>query len=97
MDGRSDSGGVIRVRPEELHHSAAMLHEIAQDLKTAHGQAHGQLTDLLSEFGEGHARSMLAEHLSTWEEETRSHHEHLTGQAEFHTTMAHKFVEIDKL
>lgn len=94
MDG-TDKGGVIRVRPEELHHWAARLHEIAQDLKTVHGKAHSELTDLLSEFGEGPVRSTLAEHLSTWQEETRSHHEHLTGQAEFHTTMAHKFVEID--
>ncbi|WP_078326404.1 WXG100 family type VII secretion target [Mycobacteroides salmoniphilum] len=88
--------GVLRVPPEQMHQSAAKLHEIARNLKDQHEQAHGAVSDLLTGFGEN-ARSVLAARLEQWEEETRSHHQHLTTHADNHTRIANTFVEADTL
>ncbi|MBE5469315.1 WXG100 family type VII secretion target [Mycobacteroides abscessus subsp. massiliense] len=88
--------GFLRIPPEQMHHSAAQLHEIARDLKDRHEQAHTAVSDLLAGFGEN-ARSALAAKLEQWEEETASHHQHLTTHAENHTRIANEFVEADHL
>lgn len=88
--------GFLRIPPEQMHHSAAQLHEIARELKDRYEQAHTAVSDLLAGFGEN-ARSALAAKLEQWEEETASHHQHLTTHAENHTRIANEFVEADHL
>ncbi|SIJ47832.1 WXG100 family type VII secretion target [Mycobacteroides abscessus subsp. bolletii] len=88
--------GFLRIPPEQMHHSAAQLHEIARELKDRREQAHTAVSDLLAGFGEN-ARSALAAKLEQWEEETASHHQHLTTHAENHTRIANEFVEADHL
>ncbi|MGL5441220.1 MAG: WXG100 family type VII secretion target [[Mycobacterium] stephanolepidis] len=89
--------GVLGVPPEQMRQSAAKLHEIARNLKDQHEQAHGAVSDLLAGFGESESRAALAARLEQWEEETRSHHQHLTTHAENHVRIANKFVDADNL
>lgn len=89
--------GVLRIPPEQMHQEAAKLHGIAQDLKDAHERAHGRVSDLLGSFGESETRSALAARLEAWEEETRSHHQHLTTHADNRRTLANEFVAADAL
>lgn len=88
--------GFLRVPPEKMHQSAAKLHEIARNLKDQHEQAHSAVSDLIAGFGES-TRSALTARLEQWEEETASHHQHLTNHAENHTRIANEFVEADNL
>ncbi|MFV8312732.1 WXG100 family type VII secretion target [Mycobacteroides chelonae] len=89
--------GFLRVPPEQMHHEAAQLHGIAQDLKDIHRRAHGQVSELLSGFGETESASFLRTRLGQWEDETRSHHEHLTTHADNRSRIANMFVATDDL
>ncbi|MFV8312162.1 WXG100 family type VII secretion target [Mycobacteroides chelonae] len=89
--------GVLRVPPEQMHREAAQLHGIAQDLKDTHGKAHGQISDVLSGFGETESASFLRSRLEQWEDETHSHHQHLTTHADNRSRIANTFVATDDL
>ncbi|MDO3245838.1 hypothetical protein P5V67_12020 [Mycobacteroides abscessus subsp. abscessus] len=89
--------GFLRVPPEQMHHEAAQLHGIAQELKHTHQKAHGQMADLLAGFGETESASFLRTRLEHWEDETHSHHQHLTTHADNRSRIANMFVATDEL
>ncbi|WP_330359150.1 hypothetical protein, partial [Mycobacteroides abscessus] len=93
----ADMSGVLRVPPEQMHHEAAQLHGIAQDLKDTHRKAHGQISDVLAGFGETESGSFLKTRLEQWEDETHSHHQHLTTHADNRSRIANGFVALDDL
>lgn len=89
--------GFLRIPPEQMHREAAQLHSVAQDLKNTHQKAHGQMADLLSGFGESESGSFLKTRLEQWEDETHSHHQHLTTHADNRSRIANTFVATDDL
>lgn len=89
--------GFLRVPPEQMHQEAAKLHNIAQDLQDTHRKAHGQMSEVLSGFGETESASFLRTRLEQWEDETHSHHQHLTTHADNRSRIANTFVATDDL
>lgn len=87
----------LRVPPEQMRHEAAQLHSIAQELKNTHQNAHGQMADLVAGFGETESGSFLKTRLEQWEDETHSHHQHLTTHADNRRRVASTFDAADRL